>query len=48
MLEFRGMVENSEGRSRNVAERIRVSSGTFWEGRVGYSRAVRAGNLVFV
>jgi enamine deaminase RidA (YjgF/YER057c/UK114 family) len=48
MLEFRGMVENSEGRSRNVAERIRVSSGTVWEGRVGYSRAVRAGNLVFV
>jgi enamine deaminase RidA (YjgF/YER057c/UK114 family) len=42
------MVENSEGRSRNVAERIRVSSGTVWEGRVGYSRAVRAGNLVFV
>jgi len=48
MLEFRGMVENSEGRRRNVAERIRVSSGTVWEGRVGYSRAVRAGNLVFV
>ena len=31
-----------------MAERIRVSSGTVWEGRVGYSRAVRAGNLVFV
>uniref|UniRef100_A0A7C3AAT3 RidA family protein n=1 Tax=Thermorudis sp. TaxID=1969470 RepID=A0A7C3AAT3_9BACT len=42
------MVENSEGGRRDVAERIRVSSGTVWEGRVGYSRAVRAGNLVFV
>lgn len=48
MLEFRGMAENCEGRRRDVAERIRVSAGTVWEGRVGYSRAVRAGNLVFV
>ena len=31
-----------------MTERRRVSSGTIWEERVGYSRAVRAGNLVFV
>lgn len=29
-------------------ERRRVSSGTVWEEQVGYSRAIRAGNLVFV
>ena len=31
-----------------MVERIKVSSGTVWEERVGYSRAVRAGDLVFV
>lgn len=29
-------------------ERQRVETGTIWEERFGYSRAVRAGNLVFV
>jgi len=29
-------------------ERRRITSGSVWEGAVGYSRAVRAGNLVFV
>jgi enamine deaminase RidA (YjgF/YER057c/UK114 family) len=31
-----------------VTDRSRVSSGGAWEDVVGYSRAVRAGNLVFV
>lgn len=30
------------------SERQRVSTGVRWEEEVGYSRAVRAGNLVFV
>ncbi|MFK7959266.1 MAG: RidA family protein [Phycisphaerales bacterium] len=28
--------------------RLRITSGTPWEGRVGYSRAMRVGDLVFV
>lgn len=31
-----------------MTERQRVSSGTIWEAEVGYSRAIRAGNLVYV
>lgn len=31
-----------------MAERQRVDTGTIWEERFGYSRAVRVGDLVFV
>ena len=31
-----------------ATKRQRVLTGTIWEERVGYARAVRAGNLVFV
>lgn len=30
------------------SQRTRISTGTIWEKQVGYSRAVRAGNFVFV
>jgi len=31
-----------------MSERQQVSSGTPWEGKVGYCRAIRVGNLVYV
>ena len=31
-----------------MAERLRVSSGTVWEQKFGYSRAIRVGNLIAV
>lgn len=31
-----------------MSQRRRVSTGTIWEGRVGYSRAIEAGGLIFV
>ena len=31
-----------------MSERLRVSSGTIWEQKFGYSRAIRVGNLIAV
>ena len=29
-------------------DRVKLSTGTYWEEHVGYSRAVKAGNMIFV